>query len=110
MEHNVLNDIVAKAVKELQEAHVPDRDCVIHNKLARVLLHGETCVEVDQADKTITLFGTNRATRKTVRLLNTILSHFTSQRVMTRTGTWYVINQDNVWTQFSGRQITIQYQ
>ncbi len=109
MTHNNLNNAVAEAVSALQEAHLPGRDCVIQGETAVVLLHDEECLRVEKETHNITLNGKAMATRKTVRLVNSILSLFTGQRVMTRNGIWYLVNCNNLWTQFSGQSITFTY-
>lgn len=107
MKNNALNEIVAKAVKEKNNVVLTDRKCQCEGNTITVILHEKPCMTVNGEDGIITVNGKTPATRKSVRLINTILALFVQDRVITRTGTWYLVNQNNVWQQFSGKNITL---
>jgi len=107
--NNKLNELIADGVKNKKNVDTRDRQCVIKDGLATVLLHGQPCIETDYEKKTITINGNAHKSRKTVRLLNTILSLMVNDRVFTRKGMWLIVNERNDWKDFSGKQVTLNY-
>lgn len=109
MKHNKYNEAVASAVKHMENAQVPDRECVVEGERATLRLHGEPCMQIDRSVSTITVNGSARLTRKTVRFINTILSLFVTDRVMSRSGVWYIVDGTGVWKDFTGKEVTLKF-
>lgn len=107
MMHNKYNEAMAVAVKQMESAQVPDRECIVEGRRATLTLHGETCLQIDRENATVTVNGSAKLSRKTVRFVNTILSLFVTDRVMSRSGTWYAVDGKGVWKDFSGKELTL---
>lgn len=98
---------MACAVTQMQSAQVPDRECIVEGSRATLVLHGETCLQIDKDNDTITVNGNAKLTRKTVRFINTILSLFVTDRVISRSGVWYAVDGKGIWRKFSDMQLTL---
>lgn len=109
MKNNTLNQKIADTLKECGNIILPDRQCNTVGDCTEVFLHEDCCMIVNRFPKTITLNGNTPATRKSVRLINTVLSLFVNDRVVTRNGNWYLVDKQNVWNLFSGKQLTLKF-
>ena len=109
MKNNRLNEKIAESVKRCESIILPDRQCSVEGHNATVFLHEDPCMLIKHESGSIILNGHTPATRKSVRLINTVLADYVPERVMTRTGTWYLISTTNVLKEFSGREITLNY-
>ncbi len=84
-----------------REVTVPDGHTV------RVSLHGTPCLSVDHHACQIEIDGATPATRKSTRLINTVLEAFGPFRVFTRKGQWWVLNPGGGRLEFTGKLATI---
>ena len=85
-----MNKITAKAVASSGSLSAPDRNVTTGPSGSTVELHGQTILTINP-DRVVVLNGNARPTRKTTRLLNTILEELGQpERVKTSSGRWFI--------------------
>lgn len=58
--------------------------------VTEVFLHGLVCLTVDRQEQTVTVNGSTPCTRKSSRLINTVLESLTGARVESHDGKWFI--------------------
>lgn len=76
-----------------------------------VILMGKPCIDIDKDAGTVTVHGDTPVTRKSCRVINTILRHLTACYAKSSAGVWYLkVPGEKKATEFTGRNITIPIQ
>lgn len=105
---NTTDSITRTAVLEKTLLRINNREVIpLPNGNIQVFLHGKPILTIRGADDTVDINGTAMMTKKSSRLINSILSLFTDYKVTTRNGNWFLISPTRVFTPFSGKTITV---
>lgn len=83
----------------------------VRNKghLTHVTLHGKTCLTMDRVHGTMTVNGGTVCSRKSTRLMNTLLEAMCGARVRSHNGRWYIRRDDpQTDEEFTGRTVTLE--
>ena len=73
-----------------------NRQVIRENDVTTVLLHGSPCLQINHASSVITLSGHCMTSRKSSRMMNAILSSYTSYRVYSKKGRWFLLTHDGL--------------
>ena len=99
------NKITAVMAYMGQELNMKDRKVFNSGAITHVMLHDKICLSIDRYSKSLIIDGNTPPTRKSVKLINTILET-TDARVATEKGRWK-LTIDNKTKDFSGAAATV---
>ncbi len=103
---NKSDKLIYDAVLSKTDTEFNKRSVSNNENLTVIKLHGQTCLEIDRENKTITINGDTPTTRKSCRLINTVLGSLSSGRVLSRNGEWFYENGQEK-TPFTNRNLTV---
>ena len=84
-----------------------DREIVIGTDSVSVNLHGERVAELLAGRGELLLDGRTQVSRKSARVLNSLLTHYTPCSILSRDGSWYLKLKGGSTVPVSGRTVRI---
>lgn len=103
------SDILTSAAVLLdEELKYNGREIRQEGATTAVLLFGRPCIEIDRRAGTVTVHGDTPVTKKSCRVINSVLCRVTGCRVRGREGTWYLkVPGERLMREFAGEDISI---
>lgn len=67
-----------------------DKEVTTIDSITDIILFAKRCLSIDHKNKTITIDCTTPTTRKSIRLINSLLQTFTKKKIKTTNKEWYI--------------------
>ena len=86
--------LIATAAAAGIPAEAAGKRTVTLDGMTTVCIFGKECMKIDRKGRKVTVMGDTVPSRKSTRLINTVLETFTDIRVTSSSGRWYVTGKD----------------
>lgn len=105
---NTSDKMIAAATIAAVNARIGDKSAETIKDITRISILGKECMTIDRVDKTVTLYGQTVCSRKSTRLMNTVLKAVTTATVKNNAGRWFLKRMpDGNWEEFTGTEATV---
>lgn len=103
------SDILTSAAVLLdEELKYNGREIRQEGATTAVLLFGRPCIEIDRKAGTVTIHGDTPVTKKSCRVINSVLCRLTDCQVKSKEGIWYLkVPGERLMREFTGEDISI---
>lgn len=107
---NKSDKIIVAAVVSGMDIAVREKATVTRNDITTVSIYGNVCLTIDRGNAEITIDGNTVCSRKSSRLMNSVLKPLTGNTVSNNDGHWYMkLPEQKRLSEFTKTTVTVPF-
>lgn len=107
---NKSDKIIVAAVVSGMDIAVNKKETITKNNVTTVSIYGNPCLNIDRNKTEISIDGSTVCSRKSSRLMNSVLKALAAVSVNNKDGRWYLKTSDNKrFIEFTGTIVTVPF-
>ena len=105
---NKSDKIITASVMSGMDISIKEKETSTSDNMTTVFLFGKPCIRVNRDRYTVSIDGRTVGSRKSSRLINSVLSSITNVKVANRGGKWYLLScEDKHMQEFTDREVEV---